>query len=103
MMSKAAPGERPDPRPEAPGRDSAVTDSQRADRPTRDRVLDLDVVGPCASVWAADPDIAGAVDGEAGVAAETLGDSVRSEALARAAGVEPHAGRAGQLTASNVD
>src|ERR1700716_1382151 len=102
MMSKAASGELPDPRSEARGGDSAVTDSQRADRPTRDRVLDLDVVGPCAGVWPADPDIAGAVDGKARIPPETLGESVSSEALAGAAGVEPHAGTARQLTASKV-
>ena len=67
------------------------------------RVLDEDLVGVDERVGAADPDVAAAVDDEARVAAQPLGDQVGGEALAGAAGVEADAGRAGDRPGRVVD
>ena len=48
----------------------------------------------CTGLAAADPEVAGAVDGEALVAGERLGEGVGEQALGEAAGVELEAGRA---------
>ena len=47
------------------------------------------------AVRAADAQVAGAVDGEAGVVLQALRQQVRDEPLDDAAAVQPHAGRAG--------
>ena len=66
-------------------------DPDRADRPARERVLDLDLVRIKLRADAADRDIAAAIDDEPGEPSEAVGDGVSAQSLPRPASIEHHA------------
>ena len=78
----------PDSHVEARGCDGAEAELEHESALAGQRVLGKDLVGRDESVGPADADVASAVDDEARVAAQPLGDEVCREALAGAAGVE---------------
>ena len=96
-------GAAPDPHVEPRGGDAAGAEPQHVGALAGERVLDEDLVGVDQRVGAADADVAAAVDDEARVAAQALGDHVGGEALAGAAGVEAQARRADDLPGRVVD
>ena len=71
----------PDPDIEAGGRDPAAGDTDRADRPACERMLDLHLVGRELCAHAADRDIAATVHNEPGEPPEPVGDGVSAQSL----------------------
>ncbi len=103
MVREAAVGSTPDADVEPRRRDAAAAQAKRVDRLAAQRVLDLDRERIELSADAADGDVAAAVDDEARVAAQAMGDGVGREPLADPAGVDPDAGRTADGAALLVD
>ena len=94
-MVRVAPlGIAPDPHVEARGRDPAGGELEDESALARQRVLDEDLIGSGGGVGPADPDVAAAIDQEAGVAAQLGRDQIGGQPLAGAAAVEAHPRRA---------
>ena len=94
VMREAAVGTLPDAHVQPRRRHAASAHLERVNALPAQRVLDLDRERPQLRGDAADRDVAAAIDDEARVASQAMRDGVRGEALARAAGVKPHSGRA---------
>ncbi len=103
MMGEAAIPVAPDPNVQSGGRDTAAGYPDAADRPSGQRMLDIDLIRFQLRADAADRDVTAAVDDEPRVPAQSVSDGVSAQALAGAAGIEYHAQRAGDNGCVVVD
>jgi len=93
MVCVAAALVAPDPHVEAGGGDGAGAELEHEGALAGEGMLDEDLVGGDECVGAADADVAAAVDDEARVATQPLGDQVGGQPLAGTTGVKADAGR----------
>ncbi len=103
VVGVAAVGAAPDPHVQPRGGDGAGAEPQHIGAIARQRVLDEDLVGIDQRVGPAEPNVAAAIDDEARVAAQAVGDQVGRQALSGSPGVEPDPRRAGDRPGGVVD